>query len=93
MQKLTVLSYDLKNCSLKQKTAIQRSINGYKDHSNNQAYTYSRKGILEDLPHKQINRGVIIIKSQDKHKIIPLLNKNKAQVMVINLYSKKAMLH
>lgn len=93
MQELSIISYNLKHCSLTQKTAIQRAINGYKDHSCNQYYTYQRKGILDIIPNISLNKGVLIVKLTDKNKITNVLKKNKASVQIIDLYSKKQVLH
>ena len=92
MQKLSIVSFNLKKCSLAQKTAIQRAINGYKDHSYNQSHTYLRKGIIDTIPNIYLNNGVIIIKTEDKSKITSIIKKNKASVKVINLYSKEPLL-
>ncbi|MEK6953332.1 MAG: hypothetical protein AABX29_10065 [Nanoarchaeota archaeon] len=93
MQELSIISYDLKKCSLTERTAIQRAINGYKDYSYNQAYTYVRKGIIDKIPNIYLNNGVIIVKSQDKSKITSILKRYKTGVKIINLYSKKSLLH
>jgi len=93
MQELSIISYDLKKCSLTERTAVQRAINGYKDYSYNQKYTYIRKGIIDEIPNIYLNNGVIIIKSKDKSKITNVLKRYKAHIKVINLYSKKLILH
>lgn len=93
MQKLSIISYNLKKCSLTQRTAIQRAINGYKDHSYNQGYTYYRKGLVDILPSICLNNGVIIVTSKDAPKIRDILKANKSQIKVIEVYSKKLLLH
>lgn len=93
MKKVSLIEYKLSKASLSQKTAIQRALNGYVDHSNNQSYTYKRKGLLEQIPCKNISRGVILVEARDKSKIISLLKKHKARIEVINLYAKGSLLH
>ena len=92
MKKLSLISYSLNKSNINQKTTIQRSLNGYKDHSNNQTYTYKRKGLLEEIPCKNVNRGVILVEHKNKDRILSVLKKNKASVEVIELYSKTSVL-
>jgi len=93
MKKVSIIGYNLSKATLGQKTAIQRALNGYIDHSNNQSYTYKRKGILEQIPCKSISKGVILVEAKDKNKILSILRKHKARIEVINLYAKSTLLH
>lgn len=93
MKKVCIIGYSFSKSNLGQKTAIQRALNGYVDHSNNQSYTYKRKGLLEQIPCKSINKGVILVKASDKNKILSILKKHKATIEVINLYAKSSLLH
>lgn len=93
MKKVSIIGYTLTKSNLRQKTAIQRALNGYLDHSNNQSYTYKRKGLLEQIPCKSINRGVVLVESKDKNKVIAVLKKHKANIEIVNLYSKDSLLH
>ena len=93
MKKVSLIGYKLGKANLGQKTAIQRALNGYVDHSNNQSYTYKRKGLLEQIPCKSINKGVILVESKNKNKVILILRKHKASIEVINLYAKGGLLH
>ena len=93
MQKLSIISYNLKNCSLTQRTIVQRAINGYKDYSYNRRYTYYRKGLVDILPNIYLNNGVIIVASKDMPKIRSVLKANRSQIKIIEVYSKKLLLH
>lgn len=93
MEKLTLISYGLKKCKPKQRVAIQRAINGYKDYSFNQKYHYQRKGILDKIPFKYLNNGVVVVRFKDRNKLLPVLHENKAITTVLNLYSKTPVLH
>ena len=93
MQELSIICYDLRKCNRTQRSSIQRAINGYIDYSFNQKYKYKRRGIIDEIPNIYLNNGVIIIKFSDKDKIIPVLRKNKAKVKIINLLSKKPLIH
>ncbi|MBI5148349.1 hypothetical protein HZA33_01590 [Candidatus Pacearchaeota archaeon] len=93
MKKVSIIVYHLSKVNSGQKTAIQRALNGYIDHSNNQSYTYKRKGVLEQIPCKSINKGVVLVESKDKMKVISILRKRRASIEVINLYAKGSLLH
>jgi len=43
------------------------------DKSNYKKYTYIRKGILDDIPRIQLSRAVIIVRNEDKEKILKFL--------------------
>jgi len=86
--KSTLISYTLEKANWSNRNAIQRMLNGYKDHSNNNSYTYSREGLLERSGIR-LNRGVIII-TKNKVKIIKLLKENKATVKTIDIDAPKS---
>jgi len=81
--KVFIVSYTLKKAKQSQRLMIHRLLYGYKDFSNNGAYSYQRKGLIEIYNGKKINRGVFIIPSKFKDKIISLLEENKADLQVI----------
>lgn len=89
MKEICIISFKLKKCNLAQRTAIQRALRGYIDYSNKGSHRYEREGKLKKIPHKILNKGVIMLNKEDKQKITPILKKNKADVMIINLFSKK----
>jgi len=81
--KAVVVSYTLEKAKQSQKLLIHRMLYGYEDFSNNGAYSYQRKGLIETYNGRKLNRGVFIIPAKFKDKIIPLLKKNKANLQVI----------
>ena len=81
--KAVIVSYTLEKAKQSQKLLIHRLLYGYEDFSNNGAYNYQRKGLIETYNGKKLNRGVCIIPVKLKDKIIPLLKKNKASLQVI----------
>jgi len=81
--KAIIVSYTLEKAKQSQKLMIHRILYGYDDFSNNSAYRYKRKGLIETYNGKKLNRGVFIIPLQFKNKIIQLLKKNKASLQVI----------
>ncbi len=80
-----IVSYTLEEAKPHQKIIIHRLLYGYNDLSNNGAYKYKRKGVIELCSGKKLNRGVFIIPIKHKNKIIPLLKKNKAKMQIIRV--------
>ena len=93
MQKISIVCFDLRKCSIAQKTAIQRRLKGYKDYSNKGNYTYKRKGVLHEVPNLKLNKGVICVESKNKRKITSLLRKGNASYKILNFYTDKQVLH
>jgi hypothetical protein len=87
MEKISIVSFKLKECSDSQKTAIQRALKGYIDHSNKGSHTYQRKGILENIPHLILNKGVILIETKNKIKLTKILQENNSKFDNYDLFS------
>ena len=81
--KALLVSYDLKNADIRQKTKIHMTLYDYKDYSNGGRYSYQRKGLLSKYPSIKLNRGVFIIRLIDKIKILPILKSNRANIKTI----------
>ncbi|HLD19564.1 MAG TPA: hypothetical protein VJB90_06180 [Candidatus Nanoarchaeia archaeon] len=93
MKEVSIVCFDLRKCDAAQKTAIQRKLKGYNDHSNKGNYTYKRGGVLHEVPHLRLNRGVICVESKNKRKITSLLRNGKASYKILNFYTNKQVLH
>ena len=73
----------MKRSSVKQKSAIQRALFGYIDHSFNNKYTYKRKGLIEELGGKKVKRSVVAIPnnpSRNRRKLKDVFIRNGATV-------------
>ena len=81
--KSIIISYTLEKAKPHQRLSIHRLLYGYDDLSNNGAYKYKRKGLIELYSGTKLNRGVFIIPIKHKDKIIHLLKKNKANLRII----------
>lgn len=81
--KSLIVSYTLEKAKPHQKLSIHRLLYGYDDSSNNGAYNYKRKGLIELYSGRWLNRGVFIIPIKFQSKIVPLLKKNKANLQII----------
>ena len=93
MEEISIICLDLKRCNSAQRTAIQRGLKGYIDYSNKGSHTYKRKGILDEIPHLKLNKGVICVEPNNKRKITSILRKNKASYKILNFYTTKQVLH
>jgi len=78
-----LVSYDLKKANINQKTTLHQALYGYTDHSNGGRYKYERHGLLDKIGSIKLNRGVFIINSKDKNKILPVLKRNKATIRTL----------
>jgi len=81
--KSLIVSYTLEKAKPHQRLSVHRLLYGYDDLSNNGAYNYKRKGLIELCSGKKLNRGVFIIPTKFQDKIIPLLKRNKANLQII----------
>ena len=81
--KAELFSYTLEKASPNHKIALHRMLYGYEDVSNKDGYRYQRKGLIDDLAGKKLNRGVFIIPKQHKKRVLAILRKNKATVKTL----------
>lgn len=93
MEQVSIVCFDLKKCDFAQRTAIQRRLRGYTDYSNKGNYNYKRKGLLNEIPHLRLNKGVIAVETKNKRKITTLLKNNKASYKILNFYTPRQVLH
>ena len=90
--KALIIHYSLKKAKEKHKSKIQRILYGYKDYSNRGTYSYERKEIVKDIPHKKVDQRVIIILEKDKKEVISILKENKAEIELIPINIQKSYL-
>ena len=91
--KAKLITYDLSNLNQYRKVLVNRALFGYNDHSNKGAYTYKRAGILKEIPHLRLLRGVIIIEKSKQNKVVDILKKYKAKYFIFTIKVNMAMLH
>jgi mRNA-degrading endonuclease RelE of RelBE toxin-antitoxin system len=77
----------------KNKSKILRQFYGYKDSSKFGQYQYQHKGILSSIPSLKIARSVLIVRHQDRKKIIKFFNASKItyqeQHIILNIEQAK----
>ncbi len=64
-----------------QRARLFRQLYGWKDKSQFGKYEYNRDGLLSNVPHVKLMRGVFIVRKRDKKKITGFL-KDKAEVVI-----------
>lgn len=45
-------------------------------------YQYHRHGLLDDIPHRKLLRGVVIIRTEDVHTVVEFLKPYNAEIHV-----------
>ena len=63
MTQKTIIIYDLKGKSQKEKVRITKKLHGYRDKSNYE-YSYDRQGVLNKIPLKKARKMVLELKSK-----------------------------
>jgi len=81
----SLILYDLKNKTRKEKTDITRKLFGFQDKSNNSDYTYERKGLLKDFKYKKETKVTILINSNDELKIKRILRQMGIKCRIIKI--------
>jgi hypothetical protein len=59
-------------------SAFIKKFYGQDSTSHKGKYKYHRHGLLDDIPHHKLGRGVVIIKAEDVTKIVDFLEENSA---------------
>lgn len=80
-----LIVYDLSGLDQYRKVLVNRALFGFNDHSNKGNYMYKRPGVLKDIQHLRLVKGVLIIKSDGEKKVIDVLKKHKAKHFVFTV--------
>ncbi len=48
---------------------LVKKLYGQRTSSHGGKYVYRRKGLLDEIPHVRLIRGVIIVRTEDRHKV------------------------
>jgi len=60
-------------------SALVKKLYGQETSSHKCRYKYHRKGLLDKLPYRKLIRGVLIVRSEDKNRIVELLDSFNAE--------------
>src|SRR3989338_3997930 len=69
---------------------LRREFLGYNDKSNFGKYDYKRHGLLSRLPHVKLGKSLVIIKNEDKRKVVKILKKYNVTYTVRNILLNKS---
>ena len=86
---LTLVKYNTKHLTKKEKTDFSREIFGYDDKSNRGQYTYKRKGLLTEYIDDKIGKSAFLIQTKNEKKVIKEMYKYKIPLILIRLILKK----
>lgn len=86
---LTLVKYNTKHLTKKEKTDFSRDMFGFEDKSNNGQYIYKRKGSLTDFIHDKVGKSVFLIQTKHEKKVIKEMYKYKIPLTLIKLILKK----
>ena len=85
MAEKTLVIYDLKGKSQKEKVKITKKLYGYRDKSNYK-YSYDREGLLNKMPLKKERKIVIELKSKkDLPKLISIFNELNVKAEIVRI--------
>jgi hypothetical protein len=79
----TLISYSLEK--EKKALVITRKIYGYKDASNNGAYSYDRPGLLTNVPYEKLSRCTFMIEPKDKEEVVKKFKELKIKFKVADI--------
>jgi mRNA-degrading endonuclease RelE of RelBE toxin-antitoxin system len=91
--KAKLIIYELKKLEQYHKVLVNRALFGFTDNSNKGSYLYKRGGILSNIPHIRITRGVIVVRNVDGNRVISVLNSHKVKPEVFDITIKQSLLH
>ncbi len=85
MAEKTIIIYDLKGKSQKEKVKITKKLYGYRDRSNYE-YTYDRQGLLNKISLKKTKKMVLELDSKkDLPKLISIFNELGVKVEIAKI--------
>ena len=86
---LTLVKYNTKHLTKKEKTNFSREIFGYHDRSNKGQYKYKRKGSLTNYIYDKVGKSAFLIETKNEKKVIREMYKYKIPLTLIKLILKK----
>ncbi len=86
---LTLVKYNTKHLTKKEKTDFSRKIFGFQDKSNRGTYFYNREGSLTNYIYDKVGKSVFLIETKHEKKIIKEMYKYKIPLTLIKLVLKK----
>lgn len=79
-----LVCYTLGKASAVARRNFHRELYGYRDVSCFGRYVYERKGLLDSLPSRKIQDGVVVVDRKYSKKLVGLLRRYKAKIHVFD---------
>lgn len=79
-----IIIYQIQNLSQAKKVKFGREFRGYTDKSNKGQYEYYREGLLDEIPHRKFIPGVLLIRRQDREKMLDFMKEYNIEVHTRN---------
>ncbi len=79
----TIIVYKLTTLNLIERDNLCRELLGRTVKTHHGKYTHHIKGILDDVPHIRIGRGIFVISKKKKQKLSHLFRKDKVKNVFI----------
>ncbi len=76
----TLIAFRLAKYDKAQASELVKRLYGQRTSSHGGRYVYRRKGLLDEIPHVRLIRGVIIVRTEDAGKVLELLRALRAEV-------------
>jgi len=86
----TLISYNLTDLTQPERNRLCRKLYGWKDKSQYSKYTYYRKGLLDEIPHLNPTKSVVVVRKKDSKRVLSLLRKYNVKVFVRDIILKKS---
>lgn len=52
-------------------------------------YEFHRAGLMEEVPHHKLIRGVFVVRAQDRHRVVDFLREWKAEVHIRRVHLER----
>jgi hypothetical protein len=76
----TLIAFRLSRYDKNRASELVKRLYGQRTTSHGGKYEYRRKGLLDDVPHVRLIRGVVIVRAEDAGRVLALLNELGAEV-------------
>lgn len=77
-----LLAFRLATYDQDQASELVKRLYGQETSSHGGRYRYRRRGLLDDIPHRRLIRGVLIVRPEDAGRVVALLEEMGAEVHV-----------
>ena len=76
----TLIAFRLATYDKNKASELVKRLYGQRTSSHGGTYVYRRKGLLDEIPHVRLIRGVVIVRQTDQGRVLALLRSLRAEV-------------